>query len=92
MEHFQINIFTADSKELLHHIFNAKRVPLEYISLVRNYKNRHEQGFTSVQESVFAGEEVKDFDFYFEYTLGNCGLEVIRYNSLWNTAKINQRV
>jgi hypothetical protein len=71
MEHFQINIFTPESKELLQNIFDAKRVPLEYISLVKNYKNRHEQGFKSVQESVFAGEEVKDFDFYFEYVLGN---------------------
>lgn len=71
MEHFQINIFTPESKELLQHIFNAKRVPLEYISLARNYKKRHEQGFQSVQQSLFIGEEIKDFDFYFEYVLGN---------------------
>lgn len=73
LKHFPINIFTSESKELLQHIFDAKRVPFDYISLVRNYKNRHEEGFASVIESIPVGDrgDLRDFDFYFEYVLSN---------------------
>lgn len=71
MENFPMDIFTSESKQLLQHIFDAKRVPLNYIPLVRNYKSRHEQGFISVQASVFLGEEIRSFDFYFEYVMCN---------------------
>lgn len=66
---YDVDIFKPESKEMLKAIFAAKKVPLEYMSLVPKYKGRHEAGFQTVQATVSQSEKVESFDFYFDYVV-----------------------
>ena len=66
-----LNIFDEENKDILKHVFDAKRVPLEFIYLIKNYKTVHEDNFVSVRNTLGTGTDVKDFDFYFDYTIKN---------------------
>jgi hypothetical protein len=71
LEYYQINLHSDEKKELIKNIFNAKRVPLNYIKLVPNYREKHRQGFASLIDTVTVTESLKEFDFYFDYFMEN---------------------
>jgi predicted nucleotidyltransferase component of viral defense system len=64
-----ITVDTADNIQLLKHIFEAKRVPLEFIQEIKNNKSIHQDNWESVKDTVSQTEELKDFDFYFNYVV-----------------------
>lgn len=66
-----LNIFDEQNKDILKHVFDAKRVPLDFILLIKNYKAIHEDNFASVKNTLGANTEIKDFEFYFEYAITN---------------------
>jgi predicted nucleotidyltransferase component of viral defense system len=74
LEHFAFDLMTEDNQKLLRCIFDAKRVPLNLISLIGNYREFHRPDFSSVRDTVKAGIELKDFDFYFDYVVEKCKL------------------
>lgn len=69
MEYYPIDINTEESKQLLIHIFDCKKVPLTFLHLIEKYKDRHEKGFDSVLKTISNSEDQRDFNFYFEYVL-----------------------
>jgi len=64
-----IDLTTSENIERLHHIFEAKEVPLSLLTKVGNFREFHRPDWPSVEESV-AGGKVESFDFYFDFVLG----------------------
>ncbi len=50
-------------------IFAAKRVPVELIQKIPEYRDFHRPDFSSVRDTVKADVELQDFDFYFDYVV-----------------------
>jgi predicted nucleotidyltransferase component of viral defense system len=71
LEYFGINIQTEHFKELLELIFEAKKVPLDYINKIYTNKDLHEKDFETVKATVSATErgQLKEFNFYFDYVV-----------------------
>jgi hypothetical protein len=65
-----LDLASKENQELLANVFAAKRVPLELLKLVGNYREFHRQNFLAVKDTVKPGVELNDFDFYFEFVLG----------------------
>ncbi|MDI5898308.1 nucleotidyl transferase AbiEii/AbiGii toxin family protein [Flavobacterium yafengii] len=66
-QNYDIDFTSADNVSLFHEIFKAKRVPLEFLTLLPVYKDLQRENWNSVKDSL--KEETKGFDFYFDYTL-----------------------
>ena len=64
-----IDLTSSENIERLHHIFEAKEVPLSLLAKVGDFREFHRPDWPSVQESV-AGGKVESFDFYFDFVLG----------------------
>lgn len=69
LERFPIDFSSESNKQLLAAIFQAKHVPLGFVSLVPNYRDFHSADFDSVRDTVKANVKLNDFDFYFDYVL-----------------------
>jgi hypothetical protein len=67
LENFEIDFTKTENRNLLKYIFQAKRVPLELISKIKLYREYHREDFVSVRNTVKQIDELKDFDFYFDY-------------------------
>jgi len=57
------------NRELLVHIFQAKRVPLALLGRIRDSREFHRTDFPAVLATVKTGIEVKEFDHYFDFVL-----------------------
>lgn len=60
---------SKENLEILKNIFQAKRVPLDFITKIKNYREFHRPDFASVKDTVKTTERLKEFDFYFEYVI-----------------------
>jgi hypothetical protein len=63
-----LDLFSSESQEMAKSVFVAKKVPLEFIRLIRNYKALHEENFLAVRSTVSSGR-LESFDFYFNYVV-----------------------
>lgn len=72
IEAFQMELSRADNKKLLHNIFAAKKVPLELIEKISEYREYHRPDFAAVKDTVKQKKSLKSFDFYFDYVLEKC--------------------
>lgn len=65
------NIFPTDEKfrSTLQKVFAVKQVPLHLLELIEQERDHHEPDFVSVKDTVANASELKDFGFYFQYTL-----------------------
>lgn len=79
MELFKIDLATDENKELLRLIFGAKRVPIDFLSHIHEFREFHRTGYESVAATVKAGTELNEFDFYFDYVIEKVGA----LESLW---------
>jgi len=68
-ENFEIDLKSKENFEILKNMFSAKRVPLHFISKIKEYREFHRPDFSSVKDTVKTAEELKEFDFYFDYVL-----------------------
>ncbi len=68
-ELFSIDFKLADNLQLCKHIFDAKRVPLMYITMLPEQREFHRESWDSVINTVSQKENLKDFDFYFDYVM-----------------------
>jgi predicted nucleotidyltransferase component of viral defense system len=66
---FNIDLSHSENIELIKNIFSAKRVPLEYLSLLSDYKEFHRQNWESVLITVMEREGLKEYDYYFDFVL-----------------------
>jgi len=80
LEGFRIDISDPDNYEVFSSIFEAKRVPTHFLSLIEKYREFHRPDFVAVEGTVKAGTELKEFDFYFDYILENC---VVPLETFW---------
>jgi predicted nucleotidyltransferase component of viral defense system len=71
MENFNIDLKSADSLETLRHVFEAKRVPKEYLRKIRSMEEIHRQGYQAVIDTISNKAKDRGFDFYFQYFLEN---------------------
>lgn len=69
VEHFKIDLKSAENIELCKHIFEAKRVPLDFVGYINDQREFHRQSWASVIDTVNQKEDLKEFDFYFDYVL-----------------------
>jgi predicted nucleotidyltransferase component of viral defense system len=67
LENYQVDISSPAAKETLEQVFQAKRVPIEYIKKIRSMKEIHKSAYDSVKDTLTHSERDMGFDFYFEY-------------------------
>jgi predicted nucleotidyltransferase component of viral defense system len=72
IEHFNVDLTSDSTLDLVRCSFDSKRVPLELIPKIRDYRDYHNQAFDGVKDTVYSGTDLKDFDFYFDYVVGEC--------------------
>lgn len=71
LEHFDIDLDTEESKDILRNVFDAKRVPYGFLKKMRDNKELHKQDYASLADTVSPAEKenLKDFDFYFDFVI-----------------------
>lgn len=71
LEHFDIDLDTEESKDVLKKVFDAKRVPYDFLKKIKDNREIHEQDFASLVDTVSPAEKenLKSFDFYFNYVI-----------------------
>lgn len=67
MQHFKIDFKAKKNIELAHDIFAAKKVPLHFILKINAQKELHRASWESVIQTINQQEELKDFDFYYDF-------------------------
>lgn len=79
MEHFKIDLTADENLDLMRCSFESKRVPLELIYRITDYRDYHGQAFDGLKDTVYTVTELKDFNFYFDYVVSECE----RLKPLW---------
>jgi len=64
-----IDLTSPENIAVLHHIFDAKRVPLSLLAKVSDFREFHRPDWPSVTDSVVE-KNMESFDFYFDFVLG----------------------
>lgn len=67
IEHFKIDLNTEDNIYLLRNIFEAKKVPLDFLLKTDEIKEIQSTGFESVRLTVNPDEKLKEFDYYYDF-------------------------
>ena len=67
--HYSLVMTNPDNLELIKLVFEAKRVPLELLAKIKDYREFHQADFQSVKDTVKPGVSLEDFDFYFDYVV-----------------------
>lgn len=69
MEHYpEINLTSSENIKALKEVFKIKRVPLEILEDIKNYREFHRESFRAVEDTVFSSD-IKSYDFYFDYVI-----------------------
>ena len=71
LEGFPIDISSGEAKEFIKNVFSIKKVPINYIKLIRKNIEKHRQDFVSLKNTVNQSEKLNSFDFYFEYVMSH---------------------
>ncbi len=73
ISHYKLDMTTPENLQLIRLVFEAKRVPLELIGKIKEFREFHMADFRSVKDTVKPGVALRDFDFYFEFLLDQAG-------------------
>lgn len=65
----QEKILLPEGRKNLTAVFEAKKVPINLLFEISNYKSFHEDDFNSVKNTVADQKGLKDFTFYFDYVV-----------------------
>lgn len=63
-----VDLSSAENKDLLRHIFEAKEVPINLLQLIAVQREFHRPDWDSVRLSI-AHDGLEEFDFYFDFVL-----------------------
>lgn len=75
-----LDMTTPDNRELLHRIFRAKHVPLEWLHKLPENRSLHEASFPAVEATIKPGIKLRSFDYYFRFVLAMVeALEIPRH-------------
>lgn len=69
IEKLKIDLLTHENIELLDKIFGVKKVPINFLKKISEYKEFHLRGYDSLQHTVPHRENLNPFDFYFFYVV-----------------------
>lgn len=69
VKHFKLKMTSAENRELVRNVFAAKKVPLELLRRIPDYKDFHERDFKAVEDTVKSGMKLDGFGFYFEFVV-----------------------
>ncbi len=70
IDQFKIDPSTDENKELIKHIFEAKKVPLEYIKQIKDYREYHREDFEASVKTTIEGDlEIQNYEYYFDNIL-----------------------
>jgi len=64
----EIDLTTPESITTLKEIFKIKKVPLEILEEIEDYREFHRESFRVVEDTV-SSSDIKSYDFYFDYVL-----------------------
>jgi len=78
--HFDLNLLSEGNVDLLRAVFEAKKVPLLLLNNLREYRDFHRADWPAVLDTVKPGQQIQDFDFYFDFVLELIG----KLEPLWN--------
>lgn len=62
-----IDITSEENLALMKNVFSAKRVSLQLLKYIKDYRDFHEPDFSSLKDTIKADVSLKDYDYYFEY-------------------------
>lgn len=68
-EIFRIDMKSKENFQLLKNIFDAKRVPLELIGKIKEYREYRRPDFDAVKDTVKRDYRLESFDYYFDYVV-----------------------
>jgi len=71
MQHFSIDFRSKENIALAHDIFKAKKVPLKFILQINEQRELHSGNWDSVVQTINQQEELKEFDFYYNFVIEN---------------------
>lgn len=66
-QNFKIDFKSEENRKMLSQIFDAKRVPLEFLDLIEKYKDLQQEDWGSVVDTITA--ENKGYEFYFNFII-----------------------
>jgi predicted nucleotidyltransferase component of viral defense system len=69
LSHFKVDMTSPANLTLLRAVFKAKQVPLELLILIDKYREFHQTGFSSLQDTIKPGKKLKPYSFYFDYVV-----------------------
>lgn len=69
MDTLKLDLMTETARETLIAMFEMKKVPLDFLGKVPDTYEFHLAGYASVKDTVSPEFQLKDFDYYFKYTL-----------------------
>ena len=64
----KLDLTSEKNKQMLVSMFQLKKVPLSFLGHIPDYYGFHREDFPAVQATMVAGADVRDFDFYFNFT------------------------
>ena len=64
----KLDLTSEKNKQMLARMFELKKVPLSFLGHIAAYYDFHRADFPAVQATMVAGANVRDFDFYFNFT------------------------
>lgn len=79
-ERYELDLAGENMREILPKVFAAKRVPLNLLGRIAEFRDYHSPDFEQVKATVKVGFQLWDFDFYFDFVVDT----TIRLKSLWN--------
>ena len=71
MQHFSIDFRSKENIALARDIFKAKKVPLKFILQINEQRELHSGNWDSVVQTINQQEELKEFDFYYNFVIEN---------------------
>lgn len=67
-----VDLLSSENRALLQAVFEAKRVPLEYLKNIEKYREFHRLDFNSVKDTLKPNVELEEYDVYFDFVKSIC--------------------
>lgn len=73
MEEFDIDLESTESQDVLRQVFDAKKVPVEFLERLGTTQDYHAVDFPAVRSTVTDPSRTRPFAFYFDYVVARFG-------------------
>ena len=66
------DLYSMNNLNILKEMFEIKRVPINFLNKINLDRDYHRDNFYSVRDTIFVKDEIKDFDYYFDFVENIC--------------------